>query len=81
VAITDNQLDELHRYARAAARDLPAGTAAATVLETVLVDAAEDGMRTLDEFDAPVSVEDLPDARDRAELVETFRSAHREHVP
>ena len=72
VAITDQQLDELHGYARAAARRLPDDADDTTVLHAIFDAAAGDGMRTQDEFAAPVTLEDLPAIEDHRDLLATF---------
>jgi hypothetical protein len=76
VAITDQQLDELHGYARAFARRLARDADDTTILHAILDAAAGDGMRTQDEFDAPVTLDDLPANEDRHELLDSFRFAH-----
>jgi hypothetical protein len=76
VAITHDQLVRLHRYARAAALTLAPDADDHHVLTTVFEDAAHDGMRILDEFDAPVTLEDLPVDEDRSDLIAAFHDEH-----
>jgi hypothetical protein len=78
MAITDDQMDELRALATTMGGE-PTwdGLQDATFLATLMARAAEDGMRTQDEYAAEVTVEDLPAPEDRRDLVDAWRAARR----
>jgi hypothetical protein len=75
MAITDDQLDELLDYARKLARDniLGVDPRADDVLDEVFAVAEKNDMRTEDEFDAIVTIDDLPASEDRQAIVNEYR--------
>lgn len=75
MAVTDDQLQELHRHAEAAGRDSKGGPPhpKRTAIAEAFARAADAGMRTQDAHSAPVAPMDLPDPADQRELYESYQ--------
>lgn len=83
MAITDAQLSDLHRLAADLGRSNDRTTlieVPQAILRTTFDTAAANGMRTEDEFDAAVTLDDLPAAEDHASLRVAFYTARPEPV-
>jgi hypothetical protein len=73
MAVTDEQLNQLLGWAREMGAERPNVADDDVVLGAVFDRAAEDDMRTLDEFDAIVTLDDLPAVEDREAIVDAWR--------
>lgn len=78
MAVTDEQLDQLKDYARQLGRDGVLNDPTDIDVLLAVMDMAEgDNMRTEDEFNAHITIDDIPDAKDLRDIVRQWEVGDR----
>jgi hypothetical protein len=79
MAVTDDQLDQLVQWGFEIGRDgVLNDPSDIGIVMTVLDMADAHDMRTEDEFDAPITIDDMPDRQDIEDIVNAWERGNRE---
>ena len=81
MAITDDQMSELRRFAENLGKDGVLNDPTDQQIIDVIFDYANDeNMRTEDEFDAIITEDDMPAPEDKQDLIDAWRKGDTEYM-